>query len=120
MMNKVNILGSDYSIEIHKVSEDKELKDNHWSGYCNAVTKKIVIADLTENEYFVFENDEEQELTKQQILRHEINHAFFNESGLQESSMQYNGAWAHNEEMIDWLALQAPKLFTAYKNAGAI
>lgn len=34
--------------------------------------------------------------------------------------MQYNGAWAHNEEMIDWLALQAPKLFTAYKNAGAI
>lgn len=49
MMNKVNILGSDYSIEIHKVSEDKELKDNHWGGYCNAVIKKIVIADLTEN-----------------------------------------------------------------------
>lgn len=57
------------------MSEDKSLKDNHWSGYCNGVIKKIVVADLTENEFFDFENDEEQERTRQQILRHEINHA---------------------------------------------
>lgn len=34
--------------------------------------------------------------------------------------MQYSGAWAHNEEMIDWFALQTPKLFVAYQTVGAI
>lgn len=120
MTNKVNVLGTDYTVEVHKVSEDKSLKDNHWSGYCNGITKKIVVADLTEDEFFDFENDKERELTRQEILRHEITHAFLNESGLQDSSMQYSGAWAHNEEMIDWFALQTPKLFVAYQTVGAI
>lgn len=120
MTNKVNILGTDYSIEVHKVSVDKLLKDNRWSGYCNSVTKKIVVADLTEREFFDFESDKEQELTRKEILRHEINHAFLSESGLKESSLQYNCGWANNEEMVDWIAIQAPKLFTAYRNADAI
>ena len=55
-----------------------------------------------------------------ETLRHEIVHAFFNESGLMESSNQYSGAWAHNEELVDWIALQGGKIYKAWKEAGAI
>ena len=42
-------------------------------------------------------------------------HAFLHESGL-----AVNSDWAQNEEMVDWFALQAPKLFKAFKEAGAL
>jgi hypothetical protein len=28
--------------------------------------------------------------------------------------------WAKNEEMVDWFALQGPKIYAAWKEAGAI
>lgn len=54
-----------------------------------------------------------------EVLRHEIAHAFFYESGLWDSS---NGttAWATNEEMIDWIAIQGLKLYTAWEEAEAV
>ena len=47
--------------------------------------------------------------------RHEIIHAFLFESGLAE-----NSEWAQNEEMVDFFAIQFPKLMEAFKNADAI
>jgi len=48
------------------------------------------------------------------IARHEIVHAFLYESGLDCNSLkQYN--WAENEEMVDWFAIQGPKIFKIYK-----
>jgi hypothetical protein len=120
MTNEIDILGTKYKILVHKTSDDESLKNNSWSGYCNSVTKTIVVADLNESEYYNFESEREKELTRQEILRHEINHAFFNESGLGHSSLQYSDGWAVNEEMVDWIAIQAPKLFKAYKEAGVI
>jgi len=34
--------------------------------------------------------------------------------------MSSNGAWARNEEMIDWFALQGPKILKAWQEAGAL
>lgn len=51
----------------------------------------------------------------QRELRHEIMHAFLNESGLSDSSNRFDGAWAKNEEMVDWLAIQSPKIFSTFK-----
>ena len=51
-------------------------------------------------------------------MRHEIVHAFLNESGLSDSSNQYNGGWAKNEEMVDWLAIQWHKIDEVYKQLG--
>ena len=48
-------------------------------------------------------------------LRHEIIHAFFNESGLSDNSFEFTGAWAKNEEMVDWLAIQSPKIFRVFQ-----
>ena len=50
-----------------------------------------------------------------ETLRHEIIHAFFNESGLQDSANKFDGAWSKNEEMIDWFAIQPPKIFKLFK-----
>ena len=49
------------------------------------------------------------------VKRHEIIHAFLFESGLAENSY-----WAQNEEMVDFFAIQAPKLFKAFKAADAL
>lgn len=53
-------------------------------------------------------------------MRHEITHAFFFESGLQESSLQYCNGWAENEEMVDWVAVQFPKMLQVFKEAECI
>ena len=47
--------------------------------------------------------------------RHEIIHAFLFESGLAE-----NSSWAQNEEMVDFFAIQFPKLVEAFKEADAM
>lgn len=111
----VNILGTEYTIETRKISEDKVLKDNQYGGYCCDDEPLIVIADTDEKEYFEDYNEKEKELWISKTLRHEITHAFFNESGLQSSSNPCEEAWARNEEMVDWFAIQSPKIFKVFQ-----
>lgn len=49
-------------------------------------------------------------------MRHELVHAFLYESGLSINSLSPSG-WASNEEMTDWMAIQGPKLYDAWKQA---
>lgn len=56
---------------------------------------------------------------KKDIMRHEIIHAFLDESGLQMSSFA-SGAWAENEEMADWFALQLPKMVKVFREVGCL
>ncbi len=73
---------------------------------------------MTEEKVFFSDMDEkEQEAYRKRTLRYEIMHAFLNESGLSDSSNQYGGAWAKNEEMVDWFAIQSPKIFLRYIRA---
>ena len=90
---KVNILGTEYSIETHKVSEDEYMQKN-----------RLGMDEKSQKKYW------------RKVCRHEIIHAFFNESGLSDSSNCYDGAWAKNEEMVDWFAIQSPKIFAAYQS----
>lgn len=53
--------------------------------------------------------------TEYKIVRHEIVHAFLKESGL-----DCNSDWARNEEIVDWIALQGPKIMAAWTEAGCI
>lgn len=48
-----------------------------------------------------------------EIERHELIHAFLYECGLNDSS-----DWARNEELIDWLAIQFPKINVLFEKAG--
>lgn len=111
---KINILGTEYQIETHKVSEDSYLEKNKLSGYCGEDEKLIVVADMSEEKYFTGMDEKSQETYRKRVLRHEIMHAFLNESGLSDSSNRFDGAWAKNEEMVDWFAIQSPKIFKVY------
>lgn len=113
-MQTVNILGTEYRIETHKVSEDSYLQKEQLAGYCDEESKLIVIADMSEEKYFPYMDEKSQETYRKKTLRHEITHAFFNESGLSASANQYSGAWTKNEEMIDWFAIQSPKIMQVF------
>ena len=117
---KINILGTEYRIETHKVSEDSYLEENKLVGYCGECSKLIVVADMSEEKYFPYMDETEKETYRKRTLRHEIMHAFLNESGLSDSSNRFDGAWAKNEEMVDWFAIQSPKIFAVYQNLGIL
>lgn len=111
----VNILGTEYIIETRKISEDKVLRENQYCGYCCDDEHLIVIADTDDKENFEDYTEKEKQLFISKTLRHEITHAFLNESGLQHSANAYDKAWAKNEEMVDWFAIQSPKIFKVFQ-----
>lgn len=53
---------------------------------------------------------------QKKVIRHEIIHAFLYESGLWQNAYS-SKCWAQNEEMVDWMAIQFPKIQSAYKEA---
>lgn len=109
---KINVLGTEYTVEISNRNANSALETN--DGYCDSSVKKIVVDDFS-----VLPDDgvKKENLAAQtaETLRHEIVHAFLNESGLSACS-----DWAKNEEMVDWIAIQLPKIYTACKDAGAV
>lgn len=116
---KVNVLGTEYTIIVKKYSEDETFKRMGCNGYCGSLMKEIVLCDMGTYPDWENETPEELDAQKKETLRHEIVHAFFNESGLAYSSNQAD-AWARNEEMVDWFAIQGPKIYKAWQEAGAL
>ena len=111
----VDILGTRYRIEVHKISEDPYMEQNSFEGYCSEFEKLIVVADVNEEKYFRLATQTERENVTKTILRHEIVHAALNESGLSGNANVWNEAWPKNEEMVDWMAIQIPKIVEAFK-----
>lgn len=108
---KINILGAEYKVVQGSQATFPELADV--DGYTDTSTKTIVVDDMKSiiNEKGMKKNLEEH---KKAIMRHEVIHAFLFESGLAENS-NTSDAWAVNKEMVDWLAIQAPKIFSTFK-----
>ncbi|MDD3251933.1 MAG: hypothetical protein PHV18_05165 [Lachnospiraceae bacterium] len=111
---RVNILGTDYEIILDAdPKKDKNMIDN--DGYCDHSVRKIVVSKLEQDDNSL----EDLVDYGKKVLRHEIIHAFLCESGLRECSGRA-GAWAQNEEMVDWIAVQAPKIFEAFRQCNCI
>lgn len=111
---KLNILGTKYKVVDRLESDDPKLKEN--DGYCDSSTKEIVL--LIYQEDVMNKGDMKQ--FRNQVLRHEIIHAFLCESGLDASAGVPATGWARNEEMVDWIAIQSPKILKTFKEAGCI
>ena len=112
-MKKVDILGANYSIYYKSRKEDTSLETR--DGYTDNYVKRIVI-----NTDFSDSWDKESiKVYKNKVLRHEVLHAYLYESGLDVNSNKAY-SWAENEEMVDWFAIQAPKLFKIYKELGIL
>lgn len=117
MKDKVNILGTEYKIEIR----DANTPDfENRCGWCDWQQKKIAIGDPKTIEEWKDEPEDSIEYKIKATKRHEIIHAFLYESGLHANSASYYEQWALNEEMIDWFAIQSPKIFKAFKDVGCL
>lgn len=104
---KLNVLGTEYDVSYRKRDGDEKLEDA--DGYTEPYSKKIVIEDIVPNSKTV----ENIEKYKMRVLRHEIVHAFLIESGM-------DVEWANNEEVVDWIAMQIPKMEACMRNADAL
>ena len=107
----VHILGTVYSIAEVSEKDDSNLED--CDGYCDWTTKEIVVRRERDGTL----SDMEAYIRK--VKRHEIVHAFLEESGLAECSGETD-SWARNEAMVDWIARMGEKIYAAWKEAGAI
>lgn len=97
-IGKVNVLGTEYEVLMGNETLDKKLKDK--AGYMDWSAKRICLnednlkkgKDSLENVH-LFAND---------VLRHEIVHAFIEESGLRDPYQ--------DETIVEWIAKMAPKI----------
>lgn len=106
---KINVLGTEY--EIKEVDSSFNEKFKTMDAWCDTSIKKIYICKLESDK----DSKEDLEYVKQKILRHELIHAFIYESGLDTES-----SWALNEVIVDFFAIQIPKMMRTFDKANAI
>lgn len=108
----VDILGSEWTIQFR----DEDPAFEKAQGYAEPNEKIIIIENVkptNPNEPLEL-TEYAQSIDQKRVLRHEILHAFLMESGLDANANSVEN-WATNEEMVDWFAIQSPKIFKVYK-----
>lgn len=110
MENKrVSVLGTEYEIEISTILENPMLANA--DAYCDTTIKKIVIGSPTAD----IMNCADIGAYQRKLYRHELVHAFLYESGL-----GANSDWGNDETLVDWIALQFPKMARTFVEAGCM
>lgn len=104
----INVLGTDIRVLFREEKQDQKLQE--LGGYFDA-TENLIVVKIPEKDLMSCGNLEN---TQKKVLRHEIFHAFLHESGLDWSASPVD-CWSTNEEMIDWLAIQSPKIFKVFR-----
>lgn len=117
---EISILGTIYKIERIPYNDDAEFERQKINGYCDSTAKRIVVGDLATFKGYESATREERAIAEKTIARHEVIHAFFFESGLGYSSNSIDGPWAMNEEMVDWFAVQGPKIMKVWQEMDII
>lgn len=98
---EVSVLGTDYTIQTGVKSEnDSYFSSNEQiEGYIDYQTKEIFIKEMPKDEPGLTRNLASYEKS---VIRHELIHAFFYESGLTD--------YAGDERIVEWLEVQVPKM----------
>lgn len=107
---KVNILGSEWNVKFGNEKEYPNL--TNIDGYTDLSIREIVVDDMEASQGQIGAKADLESYQKQ-VVRHEIIHAFLLESGLNSDSNSAD-SWAVNEEMVDWFAIQSPKIFKVF------
>ena len=101
LSTSVNILGQEYSVQVVPYGSDPMFLDGETNGYTDLFEHRIVVQDApdgdTENVYAV----------TARCLRHEVVHAFLEESGLSSNWTHQTG---QDETIVDWIAVQWNKM----------
>lgn len=116
----VNILGTPYEIIVKKYDEEDAFDRRSIAGFCDGYAKQIVVCDMHTYKGWEHEGEKTVAAAQRQTLRHEIVHAFFNESGLMDSSSMVDCPWSNNEEMVDWIANQGMKIYKAWQETDSL
>ena len=119
----VDVLGVKYKIEVRKVEDDTRLSDDEGrEAYTNAFKKLIVLSDYSDESQYpytskdiIFRNERYKH-----VLKHEIVHAFIYECGLGCSSDQRKAPLFYDEQTVDWIAIQGPKLYKIWEKLGLV
>ena len=109
----VNVLGTNYGIYLD-VSEEDDATLKLCAGYCDKTTKRICVGkavDTNLGEYAEY---------RKYIIRHELVHAFLFESGIGGDTVWDIDGQEHPEHMVEWVAMQFPKLLIAFQEAGVL
>lgn len=109
------ILGEQWTIKEDSVKNNPMLSEV--DGYTDPSIKLIVINDFKDEPQEALKADIDQ--YRREVLRHEILHAFLYESGLDHNTHTADN-WAADEEIVDWFAIQAPKIMKTFIEADAI
>lgn len=104
----INVLGATVRINFREAKQDKVLEE--CDGYYDA-SENLIVVKIPEKDTMAQGNLENYQ---KKILRHEIIHAFLNESGMSYCSSPAE-SWATNEEMVDWFAIQSPKIMAVFR-----
>ena len=88
-VKKLNILGEEYSVLTY---DNENFPKQGYDGLCNTLKKEICLREKNDSRI------------QKEVLRHEIIHAFLHESGLTE--------YENDELLVEWIAMQFPKLKT--------
>jgi hypothetical protein len=110
---RIDILGSAWRVQFREQKQDKTLEE--CDGYCDA-SENLIVVKIPEEDAMSLGNLENYQ---KKVLRHEIFHAFLFESGMGHCSSPVD-CWATNEEMVDWFAIQSPKIFRVFQEQGLI
>ena len=113
---KVNVLGTEYEVIFDTLAENKRYKE--CGGYSDLYQKEIHVRRYKDTDADLDEMslpNKSMKMFEEKSLRHELVHAFMYESGLDVNSHNIE-AWARDEEMIDWMAIQMPKIMKAYES----
>ena len=109
---EINILGTEYNLLFRTPEEDDYLDTR--DGYTDWTSRKIVIRKKSSDNQL-----EDFHMYRCKVIRHEIIHAFLRESGLHHEAVYapIDGD-SQPEQMIDWLAVQFPKMTKVFADLG--
>lgn len=97
MKKKINVLGVDYEIYLLEEKDDYMASED-CDGYCDNYDKVIKVSNHPVKGY------------EDEVVLHELLHAFLYESGIE------IGYGIHNEETVNWFALQFKKISKALED----
>ena len=109
--DSVSVLGTEYRIFYETKESNPKMEGS--KGYTELCAKEIHI----DRSWFEDSKDDPNPnlimkdlyIEGIKVIRHELVHAFILESGLSECC-----TWAENEELVDWIARQFPKMYKVF------
>lgn len=119
-VKSVDILGAEYELIMLGYEDFDPFKNTDTTALVSYATKTIIICDAMTHPRFICPCIADARKFEKIWLRHELIHAFLYESGLHSNANKGETPWPLNEEMVDWIAIQLPKIMRVCKETGAL